>query len=212
MRLLLRGIDNNATDIVSLANDARCAASLADSLMPALADEMPLLARDGNFIRAGYHSALDEVRQMRDESRNLIVALQADYAAQTGVSSLKIKHNNVLGYHIEVRSLHGDKLMADPQFIHRQTTAQAVRFTTTELAEMEKQMASASDRALDYELKIFDELVAIILARSSELEQTALALAALDVATASAKLASEFYYCRPIMADDTRFIQICPQS
>ncbi len=204
-RLSLRGIDNDAPDIVLLADNAKCAASLADCLMPALADEVPLLARDGNFIRAGYHSALDETRQMRDESRHLIAALQANYATQTDISSLKIKHNNVLGYHIEVRSLHGDRLMAESQFIHRQTTAQAVRFTTTELAEIEKQMASASDRALAYELKLFDEFVATILAHSSELERTALALAALDVATASAKLASASYYCRPVMADDNRF-------
>jgi DNA mismatch repair protein MutS len=131
--------------------------------------------------------------------------LQADYAALTDISSLKIKHNNVLGYHIEVRSLHGDKLMSDNQFIHRQTTAQAVRFTTTELADMEKQMASASDRALAIELALFETLVNQVLARSLELEQTAKALAALDVATASAQLANSRYYCRPVITDDTRF-------
>ena len=200
-----QGIDEHAPDIMMLIEDTQCAADLADSLMPALADDMPLLARDGNFIRAGYDSSLDQIRQLRDESRRLIAGLQADYAAQTDISSLKIKHNNVLGYHIEVRSLHGDKLMSDNQFIHRQTTAQAVRFTTTELADMEKQMASASDRALAVELALFETLVKQVLARSPALEQTAAALAALDVATASAKLASSRYYCRPIMTDDTRF-------
>ena len=200
-----QGIDEHAPDIMMLIEDTQCAADLADSLMPALADDMPLLARDGNFIRAGYDSSLDQIRQLRDESRRLIAGLQADYVAQTDISSLKIKHNNVLGYHIEVRSLHGDKLMSDNQFIHRQTTAQAVRFTTTELADMEKQMASASDRALAVELALFETLVKQVLARSPALEQTAAALAALDVATASAKLASSRYYCRPIMTDDTRF-------
>ena len=200
-----QGIDEHAPDIMMLTEDTQCAADLADSLMPALADDMPLLARDGNFIRAGYDSSLDQIRQLRDESRRLIAGLQADYAAQTDISSLKIKHNNVLGYHIEVRSLHGDKLMSDNQFIHRQTTAQAVRFTTTELADMEKQMASASDRSLAVELALFETLVKQVLARSPALEQTAAALAALDVATASAQLASSRYYCRPIMTDDTRF-------
>ncbi|MEJ6673243.1 MAG: DNA mismatch repair protein MutS, partial [Alphaproteobacteria bacterium] len=200
-----QGIDEHAPDIMMLTEDTQCAADLADSLMPALADDMPLLARDGNFIRAGYDSSLDQIRQLRDESRRLIAGLQADYAAQTDISSLKIKHNNVLGYHIEVRSLHGDKLMSDNQFIHRQTTAQAVRFTTTELADMEKQMASASDRALAVELALFETLVKQVLARSPALEQTAAALAALDVATASAQLASSRYYCRPVMIDDTRF-------
>ena len=200
-----QGIDEHAPDIMMLIEDTQCAADLADSLMPALADDMPLLARDGNFIRVGYDSSLDQIRQLRDESRRLIAGLQADYAAQTDISSLKIKHNNVLGYHIEVRSLHGDKLMSDNQFIHRQTTAQAVRFTTTELADMEKQMASASDRALAVELALFETLVKQVLARSPALEQTAAALAALDVATASAQLASSRYYCRPVMTDDTRF-------
>ena len=200
-----QGIDEHVPDIMMLIEDTQCAADLADSLMPALADDMPLLARDGNFIRAGYDSSLDQICRLRDESRRLIAGLQADYAAQTDISSLKIKHNNVLGYHIEVRSLHGDKLMSDNQFIHRQTTAQAVRFTTTELADMEKQMASASDRALAVELALFETLVKQVLARSPALEQTAAALAALDVATASAQLASSRYYCRPIMTDDTRF-------
>ena len=200
-----QGIDEHAPDIMMLIEDTQCAADLADSLMPALADDIPLLARDGNFIRAGYDSSLDKIRQLRDESRRLIAGLQADYAAQTDISSLKIKHNNVLGYHIEVRSLHGDKLITDSQFIHRQTTAQAVRFTTTELADMEKQMASASDRALAVELALFETLVKQVLARSPALEQTAAALAALDVATASAQLASSRYFCRPVMTDDTRF-------
>ena len=200
-----QGIDEHAPDLMMLIENTRCAADLADSLIQALADDMPLLARDGNFIRAGYDGSLDEIRQLRDESKRLIAGLQADYAALTDISSLKIKHNNVLGYHIEVRSLHGDKLMSDNLFIHRQTTAQAVRFTTTELADMEKQMASASDRALAIELALFETLVNQVLARSLELEQTAKALAALDVATASAQLANSRYYCRPVVTDDTRF-------
>jgi DNA mismatch repair protein MutS len=200
-----QGIDEHAPDLMMLIENTQCAADLADCLIQALADDMPLLARDGNFIRAGYDSSLDEIRQLRDESKRLIAGLQADYAALTDISSLKIKHNNVLGYHIEVRSLHGDKLMSDNQFIHRQTTAQAVRFTTTELADMEKQMASASDRALAIELALFETLVNQVLARSLELEQTAKALAVLDVATASAQLANSRYYCRPIITDDTRF-------
>ena len=199
------GIDEHAPDLMMLIENTQCAANLADSLIQALADDIPLLARDGNFIKAGYDSSLDEIRQLRDESKRLIAGLQADYAALTDIASLKIKHNNVLGYHIEVRSLHGDKLMSDNQFIHRQTTAQAVRFTTTELADMEKQMASASDRALAIELALFETLVNQVLARSLELEKTAKALAALDVATASAQLANSRYYCRPIITDDTRF-------
>mgnify|MGYP001245262599 CR=1 FL=1 len=118
-------------------------------------DRLPLLTRDGHFIRQGYDSRLDEFRQMRDDSRRLMAGLQANYAEITGVSALKIKHNNVLGYHIEVRAAHSDKLMSNTQFIHRQTTAQALRFTTTELAEMEQALGSASDKALALEVHLF---------------------------------------------------------
>ena len=92
----------------------------------------------------------------------MIAALQSRYCAETDIASLKIKHNNVLGYHIDVRAVHAHKLMDSATFIHRQTTAQAVRFTTTELAEMERDMASAADRALAHELEIFGRLCALV--------------------------------------------------
>ena len=91
---------------------------------------------------------------MRDESRRLIAGLQAKYAEKTAISSLKIKHNNVLGYHIDVRANHGEKLLSNEQFIHRQTTAQSVRFTTTELSDLEKQLSTAADRAVALELEL----------------------------------------------------------
>ena len=84
---------------------------LANKLQPALADELPLLTRDGGFVRQGYDLALDELRGLRDESRRLIAALQNRYSDETGIASLKIKHNNVLGYHIDVRAAHASKLM-----------------------------------------------------------------------------------------------------
>ena len=108
----------------------------------------PCLRVTAVLVRRGYNLALDEIRDLRDESRRLIAALQQRYSAETNVASLKIKHNNVLGYHIDVRASHAEKLMQAEEFIHRQTTAQTVRFTTTELAEMERDMASASERAL----------------------------------------------------------------
>ena len=123
-----------------------CPRGLSDELTPALADELPLLGRDGGFIRQGYDLALDDLRGLRDESRRLIVALQSRYVDETGIASLKIKHNNVLGYHIDVRSNHAGKLMDHEIFIHRQTTAQAVRFTTTELAQMERDIQARNLR------------------------------------------------------------------
>ena len=143
--------------------------SLVDKVAPALGDELPLLARDGGFVRQGYDITLDDLRGLRDESRRLIAALQIRYVNETGIQSLKIKHNNVLGYHIDVRSAHASKLMDHEIFIHRQTTAQAVRFTTTELADMERDMASAADRALALELEIFTLLRSSVLAVASQL-------------------------------------------
>src|SRR5207245_5285432 len=125
--------------------------TLAAKLASALADELPHLKRDGGFVRAGYDSALDEARALRDESRRVIAALQARYADATGVRALKIRHNNVLGYFVEVTAQHGERLMAPPlntTFIHRQTLAGQVRFTTTELGELEAKIASPADRAL----------------------------------------------------------------
>ena len=178
---------------------------LANKLQPALAEDLPLLARDGGFVRQGYDLVLDELRGLRDESRRLIAALQSRYSDETGVASLKIKHNNVLGYHIDVRAAHASKLMDSPQFIHRQTTAQAVRFTTTELAEMERDMSSAADRAMARELEIFNKLCQLVAGSADSIGDAAQATAAVDVATAAADLASSADYCRPVMSDDYAF-------
>ena len=144
----------------------RCAApiaAIAAELKRALAEELPAYRRDGGFVRAGYEQALDEARALRDESRRVIAALQVRYAETTGIRSLKIRHNNVLGYFVDVTAQNGEKLMSAPlnaTFIHRQTTAGQVRFTTTELGELEAKIANAAERALALELEIFDRLAA----------------------------------------------------
>src|SRR5580692_2231971 len=140
-------------------------AAIATELAQALADELPAFRRDGGFVRAGYQPALDEARALRDESRRVIAALQVRYAETTGVKTLKIRHNNVLGYFVDVTAQHGEKLLTAPlngTFIHRQTLAGQVRFTTTELAALEAKIANAADRALSMELEIFDKLSALV--------------------------------------------------
>jgi DNA mismatch repair protein MutS len=191
-----------------LAEMAQCLsapAPLAEVIEQTLADELPLLARDGGFIRPGFNPGLDEIKAMRDESRRLIAQLQQKYIDITSITSLKIKHNNVLGYHIDVRSNHADKLMAMEQFIHRQTTAQTVRFATTELAELEREMSSAGDRALSLELTLFDELCTEVMAGADSLIALAEDAAKLDVAAASARLAEQWNYCRPHMKSGRDF-------
>src|SRR5262245_11902338 len=173
---------------------------LAHEFSRALADQLPLIKRDGGFVREGYESALDETRSLRYASRLVVAAMQARYADDTGIKGLKIRHNNVLGYFVEVTAQHGDKLMSAPlnaTFIHRQTLAGQVRFTTSELGEIEAKIANAGDRALGLELEIFDRLSAMALAASDDLRAAAHAFAMLDVATALAKLAVDDNYVRP---------------
>jgi DNA mismatch repair protein MutS len=174
--------------------------AIAAELAAALADELPAFRRDGGFVRAGYDSALDETRALRDESRRVVAALQARYADETQVRGLKIRHNNVLGYFVEVTAQHGDKLMKPPfntGFIHRQTLAGQVRFTTTELADLEAKIANAADRVLGLELAIFERLAERVVAAADAIKAAAQALAATDVAAALAMLAAERDYVRP---------------
>jgi DNA mismatch repair protein MutS len=171
--------------------------ALAATIEETLADDLPLLARDGGLIRSGFSPALDDIKAIRDESRRLITQLQQKYIAATKITSLKIKHNNVLGYHIDIRANHADAMMAKAEFIHRQTTAQTVRFTTTELAELEREMSGAGDRALALELELFESLCAQVMASADALIALAEDGARLDVAAASARLAEQWSYCRP---------------
>ncbi len=184
-------------------------ADLFDLLGAALADELPLLRRDGGFVRAGYHGELDEMRALRDQSRKVIAGLQAQYANETGVKSLKIKHNNVLGYFIEVTANNSAALTegddAKARFIHRQTMANAMRFTTTELADLESRIANAADRALTIEFDIQHRLTAAVVAAAEAISAAAQALAVLDVSAALAVLAEEQGYCRPVIDGSTMF-------
>lgn len=177
-------------------------------LSRALGPDLPVLARDGGFVAAGYSAALDELRALRDDSRRHIANLQAQYVEATGITSLKIRHNNVLGYYIEVTALHADKLLSDKHradFIHRQTMAGAVRFTTVALSELERKVAEAGDRALALELEIFSQLVDAVIDHADAIAFTARALATLDLTAALADLAVEGGWCRPEMASDLSF-------
>ena len=181
---------------------ARRPAALGEQLAAALADELPHLKRDGGFVRLGFRAALDEARHLRDESRRVIAGLQAGYAADTDIRTLRIKHNNVLGYFIEVGANNAERMLSPPlnaRFIHRQTLASAVRFTTTELADLEAKIAGAADRALAIELEIFDELTAAVVAEAAALQAIADGLAVLDVAASLAVLAEAEAYCRPVV-------------
>ena len=197
-------------DILKNLTIPRGTAELLDQLKQALSEDVPALARDGGFIAAGYHARLDELKKLRDDSRRLIAALQGKYQKQTGVEALKIKFNNVLGYFIEVPAKKADPLMElagqdRHPFVHRQTLANVVRFTTPELAELERDIASAADKALALELEIFATLTETCRTQSENIMIIARALAAIDLAAAHATHAQEMNYTRPALNDSTDF-------
>ncbi|MBS9477238.1 DNA mismatch repair protein MutS [Ancylobacter radicis] len=182
--------------------------SLAEMLQSALDDELPLNRRDGGFIRPGYHADLDATRALRDESRRVVAALERRYVEETGVRALKIRHNAVLGYYVEVSQQNADKLREPPFdaiFLHRQTMAGAMRFTSTELAELEAKISSAGDRALALEQRLFDELASAVLDQADAIRACAEALAVIDVTAGLAKLAVDECHVRPEVDDGLDF-------
>ncbi|MEE9374936.1 MAG: DNA mismatch repair protein MutS, partial [Rhizobiaceae bacterium] len=179
---------------------------LTQFLADALADELPLLMRDGGFIKTGFDPELDKLRSLSNESRKIIAGLQASYADETKVKNLKIKHNNVLGYFIEATALNAEPLQANKdRFIHRQTMANAMRFTTTELAELESQIANAAGKSLQLELGHFAKLQAAVIEKGPSIQAVAGAIAELDVGCALATLAEEQGYTRPKIDDTLAF-------
>lgn len=183
--------------------------ALTQHLMQALGEELPLLKRDGGFVRGGYHAELDEMRALRDESRKVIAGLERSLIEETGIRSLKIRHNNVLGYYIEVTANHHAIMTgsdgAKARFIHRQTMANAMRFTTTELAELETKIANAADRALSIELAAFDALTAEAVGEAEKIRAGADALAVIDVSAALALLSESEAWCRPVVDSSLAF-------
>ena len=184
--------------------------ALAGLLGRVLVAEPPLLTRDGGFVAAGVEADLDAARELRDEGRSVIARMQAEYAALAGIASLKIKHNNVLGYFIETTTLHAERMLSPPlseQFIHRQTTANQVRFTTLSLSEMETKILNAGARALEIELRVFGALRAAVLEKAGPIHAAARALAEVDVAAAFAELARSRDWCRPTV-DESRAFEV----
>ncbi|GFZ82837.1 DNA mismatch repair protein MutS [Elstera cyanobacteriorum] len=192
-----------SAELAAAVADLRPDTGLIDRLDRALKPDLPMLARDGDFIAPDYAPELDYQRSLRDDARRHIAGLQARYVTETGVNSLKVKHNNVLGYFVEVTAAQADKLSAP--FIHRQTLAGAARFTTVDLADLDAKVSKAGDTALALEQKLFEDLVGEVLARAEPIAATARALAVLDVSAALADLAADRAYARPSLTDGIDF-------
>jgi DNA mismatch repair protein MutS len=182
---------------------------LAYELQRALSEQLPLLPRDGGFVAQGHDPELDQARQLRDETRVVIAALQAQYAEITGLKTLKIKHNNILGYYIEVPQAQADGLK-DPggtiTFFHRQTMAGAMRFSTAELASLEQKIAHAAERALAIELDLFAGFCQQVIDARADISSCAAALADVDCLSALAHLARTNNHVRPEIDDSESFV------
>lgn len=176
---------------------------LVERLSRAVGMDVPLQARDGGFIAPGYLPELDELRSLRDQSTQLTQNLAQRYAQETGITTLKIRFNNVLGYFIEITPQHSAKVPL--AFIHRQTLANAMRYTTPELAELAERIHTAAEKALEIELRLFQSLVQDMTQCSDEIAKTARTVAQLDVATALAELAVENDFCKPHVDDSLAF-------
>src|SRR5476649_1055756 len=184
--------------IDTLTQNIAAVSRLSDRLEFLLVEEPPYLARDGGFIKSGAHAPLDELRALRDESRRVIAGLEGKYRQSSGVAQLKIKHNGVLGYFIEVSQLHADRLMTDKDtFRHRQTMAGAVRFSTDELASLASRIAEAGESALALEAALFEEMAMLATLHGEALGAIADALGILDVAASLGELAIAARYVRP---------------
>lgn len=200
------GLPNGLSKLV-----ARCVAAGGDlraKLDAALVDAPPHLKRDGGFIQEGYHSDLDDARGLRDDSRKVMASLEAKYSELTDIKSLKIRHNNVIGYFLEVTQANSKALLEPPHsttFHHKQTMANAMRFTTAELTDIEGKIASAAERALKLEHDIYADLVAAVLAEDAGLSDLATALGELDHIAGLAELAHINGYVRPRMEQNRAF-------
>ena len=169
-------------------------------LTDALVDEPPILARDGGFIREGFDPKLDEARRLRNEGKKIIAEMQMGYVKTSGIQSLKIKHNNVLGYFIETPATHAERMLSPPlseNFIHRQTTANQVRFSTVELSEIETKILNASSHSLDIEKKTFKDLCASLLEYGQSIANVANYLSEIDLAVAFSVLAKNESWVKP---------------
>jgi DNA mismatch repair protein MutS len=176
--------------------------ALVDQLKRALVASPPPERASGGYIAQGYEAALDDLRETSGNARRAIAAMEARYRDETGITALKIRHNGVLGYFIEVPAKHADALMApDSGFTHRQTMAGAVRFNSIALHEEATRIAEAGGHALAAEEAHFEELVSLVCGSRATISATAAALARIDVSAANAERAAEGDWCAPELAD-----------
>ncbi|HVJ02070.1 MAG TPA: DNA mismatch repair protein MutS, partial [Sphingomonas sp.] len=202
----LDGLSDVPPLLAELIPQMRGHGALIDLLSRALVPEPPVDAANGGYIAEGYDAALDELRDAGAGGRRAIAVLEAEYRQRTGIAALKIRHNGVLGYHIEVPARAADPLMKqDSGFSHRQTLAGAVRFNAPELHEVAVKVTQAGAHALAAEAAHLEELTIRALERREAVAATADALARIDVAAGLAERAAEGGWARPALVEHACF-------
>ncbi len=179
--------------------------TLAADLAAALVEAPPADTRDGGVIAPGHDRALDALRALAADTRSALAALEADLRAETGIPQLRVRHNNVIGYHVEVASRHAEALLASPHFVHRQTLGSTMRFDTPPLRDLAARVLTAQADALALESAHVERLTAACLAQARPVGALAEALAALDRSAALADLAASAGWVRPDLTDGTDF-------
>jgi DNA mismatch repair protein MutS len=187
-----------------LQNAIREMPALAEKLANALLDDPPLALKEGGIFRDGYDADLDALRQGSREGKSWISQLQEREIATTGIKSLKVRYNSVFGYFIEVTKSNLANVPA--HYTRKQTTVGGERFITPELKEMEAKVLGADDRAQNLEYQLFQKLRDEALREIEPIQQTADAIAVLDVLCALAETARLFRYCRPELNNSLRLV------
>lgn len=178
--------------------------TLLRELITMLADEVSMLARDGGYVREGYNKRLDELRDLKVNGAERIQQLRDKYREHTSVQTLKIAHNHVVGYYIEVNAQYRTK-MDESLFIHKQTMHQAMRYTTEELQSLEQALLTAAHEALELEIQTFEQMIGKVKDHAEILMKTAYSVAQLDVASALAEMAVEKNWVRPLLDETLAF-------
>ena len=192
-------------DFIALKKHLNLCSELLNLLKSILSEKLPLFAKDGGFVKKGYSKELDEVCSFRDQSRQHILEMEVEERAKTGLTSLKIKYNNVIGYFFEVTQLQKKKFLEiknAERFIPRQSLKGAARFVTEALSRLSESISNAAEQAIEIELRIFEEIKSLIKAQHDALANISYTLSRLDVASSLAEVSILHNFVRPNILDD----------
>ena len=192
-------------DFIALKKHLNRCSELLNLLKSILSENLPLFVKDGGFVKKGYSKELDEVCSFRDQSRQHILEMEVEERAKTGLTSLKIKYNNVIGYFFEVTQLQKKKFLEiknAERFIPRQSLKGAARFVTEALSRLSESISNAAEQAIEIELRIFEEIKSLIKAQHDALANISYTLSRLDVASSLAEVSILHNFVRPNILDD----------